>query len=601
LENLTTREDATLAPRLTFAAVEAPAVTHAVARSVIERLHRGRIPERGDLKRLLRWLCLLLTLAMTSFLSVYVFRHPLDTNDGPVHVAFSHVMMTWHQATQPMQSRAYELALKPNPNLVVYLLMEWIMRLSSPGVAESLVQMLCIAGPVAAGWFALRMITPKNSWLAIFILPMSLNQMLFLGLYNHCIATGVFFLAIGAYYWLIKKPTWWRAVVLAATLVLTYFCHASGFIMASAGICTMAGMTALRGYQRHGRVRDLIVEQKFVLMALVVEVPLVALLLVTGEKSDIAFGLNPYWRLKRFFELHLLSVNYPVYDRFAAVAISLLLLGSTGIFLRHTLKNSRGFSSERRDQALGALLCIGVAFAIVMAFPDKMGGGWTHFRRFEIFPYFFMLLALAFEDFSGRVMGGFMAVAFSVAAFLTGSTMIRQSLIRNQMASLFEADRHIADHCTVLPIALEDQPIVYFEPAWMDYQPFYQSASRLELHGDRVVLFNYLARLRPYPVHFQPKVEPQAEIFHWTPFQMDNHITWIDLDQFEKDSKLAVDYVLVWGRVPLQKMPIQEQVWYTTSRFSMVYRSESGMVTLFQRLDKRNQYCAIGPGTAAAM
>lgn len=548
---------------------------------------------------MLRWLSLTLTAALTIFLTVLVFRHPLNTNDGPVHVAFSHVMMTWHQASQPMQSRAYELALKPNPNLAVYLLMAWIMRLTSAGVAESLVQALCIVGPVAAGWFALRMIAPKNSWLAIFIVPMTLNQMLFLGLYNHCIATGAFFLAIGTYYWLIKRPSIQRAVVLSATLVLTYFCHASGFIMASAGIWTMVGLTAVREYRRYGQIRPLLTQQKYVLMAMLVELPLVALMLATGDKSDIAFGLNPYWRLKRFLELHLLSVNYPVYDRFAAVAISLLLLASGFVFLQRTWKNSRGLSAERCNQALGALLCIAMAFTIMMAFPDKLGGGWTHFRRFEIFPYFFTLLALAFEDFSVWAMGGFMAVAFSAGAFLTGSTMIRQALIRDQLTPLFEADRHIADHCTVLPIVLEDQPVVYYDPAWMDYQPYYQSASRLELHGDRVVLFNYLARLGPYPVHFQPTVEPQSEVFHWKPFQMDNHITRIDLDQFEKDSRLSVDYILVWGRVPLQKMQMQEQIWYTTGRFAMVYRSQSGMVTLYQRLDKRNQFCAIGPGAAA--
>ncbi len=590
---------------MAFAAVDAQAMPQNGVEADFDTKFGQAVRERGsetssDWKRRLHWLSLGLAALLTLYFCAYVLRHPLDTNDGPVHVAFSHVLMTWHQATQPLQSRMYELALRPNPNLAVYLLMAWIMRLTSPEMAESVVQVLCIAGPVFLGCFALRMIEPRNSWLAILIFPMTLNQMLFLGLYNHCIATGVFFLCIGTYYWLVKKPSIGRAVALSAALVLVYFCHASGFIMASAGIWTMIGFTALREYRRFGQLRPLIQQQKFVLLAMLVDFPLVALMLATGDKSDIAFGLNLYWRLKRFTEFHLLSVNYPVYDRFAAAAISLLLLTSVVLFAASIWENTRGLAMERRDQALGALLCIAVAITIMLSFPDKMGGGWTHFRRFEIFPYLFALLALAFEDFSAGAMAIFVAVAFSAGAFLMGSTVERQKLVRNQLAPLFEADRHIADHCTVLPIVLNDQPVVYYDPAWMDYQPYYQSASRLELHGDRVVLFNYLARLGPYPVHFQPSDEPQTEVFHWKPYQMDNHITRIDLDQFEKDSKLAVDYVLVWGRAPLAKMQMQEQVWYTTSRFAQVYRSENGTVTLFQRLDKRNQYCAIGPETAVA-
>ena len=35
-----------------------------------------------------------------------------------------------------------------------------------------------------------------------------------------------------------------------------------------------------------------------------------------------------------------------------------------------------------------------------------------------------------------------------------------------------------------------------------------------------------------------------------------------------------------------------------TARFKQVYRSENGMATLYERVDKRNQFCAIGPETA---
>jgi hypothetical protein len=547
---------------------------------------------------LLSWASLALTAALTLFISAYVLQHPLATNDGPVHVAFSHLMMTWHQPGQPMQSRAYELALKPTPNLMAYLLMAWMMRFLSPDRVESIVQLLCIAGPVIAGWIALRAIERRNSWLAIFVLPFTLSQMFFYGLYNHCIAIGAFFLTMGAYFWLVRKPSGWRAAVLGGSLVLTFFFHASGFIMASAALWTLIGVAAFGGYRHDRRFLPLLYRMRFVLMAMLVEFPLAAILLSMGEKGKVLYDVSFKDRIKYFFELHLLAVNYPTYDRWPARLLSLVLLSAMVFFSWRMLSDRRKMTWERRYQMLGTLACVCVSFAIMMAFPDTMGGGWTHFRRFEIFPFLFMLLALPFADFSARAMGGLMAIAFATSAFLMGSTVNRQAMIREQMAPLFEADRHIADHCTVLPLVLDNRPIVYVSRAWMDYQPFFESASKLELHGDRVVLFNYLARLKPYPVHFQPGVEPQDEIFHWQPAQIATHFTWIDMDRFEKDSNLAIDYVLVWGRVPLQPLEMQKEIWYTTARFKQVYRSENGMATLYERVDKRNQFCAIGPETA---
>jgi len=100
-----------------------------------------------------------------------ILAHALATNDGPVHLAFSNLLLSMHEPGHPMQQQAYTVHLHPNPNLVVYLLMARLMRFFSASFVESVVQILCIAGPIAAGYFALRMIQPKNAWLAIFLLP----------------------------------------------------------------------------------------------------------------------------------------------------------------------------------------------------------------------------------------------------------------------------------------------------------------------------------------------------------------------------------------------------------------------------------------------
>ena len=67
-----------------------------------------------------------------------VLPHPLATNDGPVHLAFSHLILTSQQAAYPLQHQMYTIALKLNPNLLVYLLMASLMRIFSAAPGEKI-------------------------------------------------------------------------------------------------------------------------------------------------------------------------------------------------------------------------------------------------------------------------------------------------------------------------------------------------------------------------------------------------------------------------------------------------------------------------------
>ena len=63
------------------------------------------------------WIFRLLLVGLLAFLAISVLQHPLATNDGPVHVAFAHLISTYQQPGQTLQSRAYSVHLRPNPNL----------------------------------------------------------------------------------------------------------------------------------------------------------------------------------------------------------------------------------------------------------------------------------------------------------------------------------------------------------------------------------------------------------------------------------------------------------------------------------------------------
>jgi hypothetical protein len=541
-----------------------------------------------------RWVFWSLSLSLLGFLAVTILRHPLATNDGPVHVAFSHLLLTYHQPAQAMQSLAYTLDLRPKPNLTVYLIMALLMRAFSTGVTESIIQVLCIACPFFAAYFALRSINPMNAWLALFLVPLTLNQTLFLGLYNHVLSTAGFFLVIGTYFWMLKSPGYRRALVLACTVLITFLCHASGLVMSLTGLAAMSATDALLIARRQRSILPAIKAQRFTALAIVAPLPFIALFMGGGGTSVTIYSIPFRRRLWDFLKLHLLSVNYWQRDHLAAIAISILLLTAFGYVVVRLIRQRSGLPQVQQDKQIATIVAALSAIAVMLAFPDVMGGGWTHFRRFEIYPYFWILLVLAFEEFSARAFALFTAVAGSAAIVLISSTVSRQATIREQMAPLYQADALIGSHCTVVPLPLEPDLLdSHYNFDYIDYQPFYQSAGRLELHNDRVVLFNYLARLPPYPVHFRPQVEPQANLFLWKPQQIKNEVEHIDLQGYEAGSGLRVDYFLIWGRPSRQSPAIRAQVENALSQFDEIYHSDSGVVKLYRRRGVHNALCTM--------
>ena len=543
-----------------------------------------------------KWVFRSILLSLLAFISIRILAHPLATNDGPIHVAFAHLILTFHQPGQILQSLVYRLHLRPNPNLAVYFLMAGLMRFVSPALTESIVQVLCIVGPILAAWFAIHSINPRNTWLTILFLPLALNQMLYLGLYNHSLSIAAFFLVVGTYFRLCKAPSYARAAALSACLVLTFFCHASGFVMAFAGLASMSGTAALLSCLRERNLFASIKAQRYTLAAMVAPLPLAAFFLASGGKSPTHYGLKLFDRISQFSRLHLLAVNYPLRDRFPALILSSLLLIAFAVVAVRILLNRPHLLPSRRDQAVGTIVAAFVAALIMLAFPDTMGGGWTHYRRFEIFPYFWMIFTLAFESFSTLLFAGFTAIGASTAIVLIASLFTRQGMIRQQMAPLDSVDHLIGSHCSVAPIVVQSDLLdANSSPDWMDYEPFFQSASRLELHDDRVVLFNYLARLTPYPVHFRPDIEPQEHLFLWKPQQLENEIEKVDLPGFEAGSGLRVDYILLWGSLNRRKPAVQTQVLNALTQFDQIYQSPNGRVQLYKRQGGPGDTCVASP------
>jgi hypothetical protein len=224
------------------------------------------------------------------------------------------------------------------------------------------------------------------------------------------------------------------------------------------------------------------------------------------------------------------------------------------------------------------------AFLLMLSFPDTMGGGWTHFRRFVPLTFFSIILFLGVRPLSDRLKLAVMGVAALASFGLVVTTVYKQYEAQIQSQPLSRLASHIGKHCSVLPIVLNDRPVAAGgEPVKLHYEPFFQAPYLLGIENDRVVLFNYLARLKVYPVHFNPSMEPQQQLFHWKPNQEDVKVKDLDIDGFERSSGLSVDYILVWGPEAKAPLKVREELEKQAQMSKVVFEDRDSGLKLYQR------------------
>ncbi len=109
---------------------------------------------------------MLLALAVVS--AVVVGWGPILTNDGPVHVAFA--LLMGNDPGALLQHDVYAPGSHQITNAVGEVFLNAMMRVTSPTTAEAMLQVLCLASPVAAGAFCIASVAPRNTWLAVLLL-----------------------------------------------------------------------------------------------------------------------------------------------------------------------------------------------------------------------------------------------------------------------------------------------------------------------------------------------------------------------------------------------------------------------------------------------
>jgi hypothetical protein len=522
----------------------------------------------GPLKRYVVY-CLLFGFAL-----LWIF--PIATNDGPVHVGFANFMLTGHPGNV-----AAELYMRNdgiNPNMAVYALLVFMLRFLSPGAAEGVVQFVCLLGPSLGAYWAIGQIRKDRAWLAVLILPLSLNQAFFLGLYNFCFSAIAFFGAIGSFYWMQKKASPWRLLAPIAALYIAFFCHAAGFIAAvmSLGVLTLvSGMGRLMDGHRlalalRSQVRNLAVFASLL--------PLALAILVGGSKGPTVYGTPLQTRITDMLRLRLVETHFAS-DIWIGGLLNLVFSAGVVWIIWKLCKSRLGHGGEVRREAAGMVAVAAALCLQALLFPDVMGGGWTHFLRMGLFPFLVAPLCLAYLPGRPVIDTILEAVGVVSAVILLSNTLYVQREIKKELVHLSHIDRLIGKHCSIVPIVTEQRPPHLPE---MSYSPFFHVATRLEMTDDRIALFNFLARLDVYPVRYQPGRDPQALIYHWLPAQQSARIQYASVKRFEETTGMPADYILQWGLPASAQALLKQPLLMLLSEGKEVYRSPDARVRLYK-------------------
>jgi hypothetical protein len=513
---------------------------------------------------------------------------PVLTSDGPAHVAMAHFLTLAGNPEWAMLNRLFEINPTLSPNALGHFLLAGLMWVFPPLVAEQIVQAVCVISIPLAARLTLRRLAPDAGWIALFFFPVALQRMFYMGLYNYCLSLTGCILCIWAFLRFREKSSAINAIILAAILLVTLACQASGWMEAVVAVGTMALVDAGCGLFRGEPIRPVLGRATIVLLALVPGLLLFAQFALGGAgPHEIGYGPSPLARL----------YSVVVGDSFAPIGRSTawvgLLLGVTlallavsgSVALRQTSSRQPDRTYSDRDLRL-AICMLPVAFlAFLTILPDRAGGGWTHTWRAEPLPYVGLALACAMLPAPRMLQRAAMAAA-TVGSLVAFGMMVwvQAWQVPSAVREFNEADALIGAHCTVAPV-LGQFKLDPLNTARLFYHPLFHIANRFGLKYDRAVLFSYGARLPIYPVRFRPQANPHRFLYGWEPGQSDTHVYQIDPIGFEAATGVPVDYILLWDMPAPNEAGLFSAIRPSVIRagYQLAYRSSGKRMELYRR------------------
>jgi len=472
------------------------------------------------------------------------FWGPFWTNDGPAHVAMARLLISGPAG--PTQAAIYESAWAVVPNVLGYPIAGVLAIALGAEAAEAIWQAICLASIPASVWLAIRLIAPGHyAWVGV-AGCFSLSQMFFWGLYNYILSLAAFVVCAALTVRAVRDGgRWW--VGLAGGLVVAFLSHAGGLVAALLFLLAWQ-LPPVVGAARTNGVAAIVRLSTPAILA-VGPVLLLCLVYVSHHGgSHSAFGPGLFSRVRTLLQLKVLA-PFGVWDAYLALGVVMTMAIALALALALALRRAWQTAQSAQWQPTTGwhwLLALSLSVVLVLAFPDKLGGGWGHFRRLVPVPFLLALLFIA-TQMPVRWSHAFGTAGLAIT-FGQASLALHQHFRITPIATVALAElEEVRSGCTVLPLIPRPQltPGLY-------YAPLMHIATRMEWNADRVALYNFLVHLGIYPVHYRTRQHNPMEVFFGSKgaavrdFSPDG-----DLGRWHAASGVPVDYLFVQEPVTL--------------------------------------------------
>ena len=150
------------------------------------------------------------------------------TEDGPMHLDGAMFLARFNSS--PFLNHYFYAQAFPVPNLSTELILAGLVRIVTPDLAEKLLQAGYVLFLPLAVLYAVRGISPRADWLALFGFVFTFTFTFQFGFYSFSVGVALFLMCVGHTVRMHDRPGVLNCVVLAGLFLLTYAPHLVPFM-----------------------------------------------------------------------------------------------------------------------------------------------------------------------------------------------------------------------------------------------------------------------------------------------------------------------------------------------------------------------------------
>ena len=487
-------------------------------KSMLERF-RSVLPSRN------LWILAFLVMVLLYILPIWLFKY-FPSQDGPCHIYNSFILRHYNNPEYEF-SEIYGIRKSLIPNWASSAIMMLLMYLVPPLIAEKILLTGYIILMAGSMLYLLNVAERGRTPLVFLGFPFIYYRLLLIGFYNYSLSVAMFILCLGYWWKHFDSFNVKNTIVLGFLLILLYFCHPVGIVVA---LLSIAGLALSHLLPRLARWKQTVLSLLSMFPAIGLVIYYLAMPLHRGVSSGGRWSLSS---LLRFFirtdTLAYYSQSQVVLARSVAVIFGVLFLYT--LVRDHVLTREWRFALRLRRKDF--LLLLGFAlFALYLLAPNRTYGGSAITERLSFLPFLIIIPWLSWDmpKIARGVLGA--AIMLLAAIYLIHGSYYHMTLSRQVEVYVSGYDA-VEKNKVVMPLTFNNRA-----GAWK-VGVLHHAAAHYGYERGSIDVFNYEAGLTNYfPTYFKPGL-------HRPPSRLEGKPKEVDIHEYAE----SIDYIIAW-RLP---------------------------------------------------